>query len=156
MKQLNSSKSKKEKELEQQLKQISDTLYENPLDNSIGSALSKLRDQNLLGREQGLGLHQQSKIARQREGGVMDGELFGETAGLYTDEFGRTNTKKQQFRQISWAFHGQGQHAGNAEKRRQNLEREHRIQGMDLSAPPTLKALVKEQERTGKAHMSLG
>jgi len=137
--------------------ELDETLHERPLDNTIGSVLARLRDQNMIGKD-----HVVSDVLAKREGGIMDDTIGGSGEGSlagqsqYVDEFGNANTKKTMFRQISWAFHGQTQCAGNATKRRQKMEREARMKTMDLSAPPTLQALQKTQEKKKLPYMSLG
>lgn len=45
----------------------------------------------------------------------------------YRDEYGRVNTKKEMFRQISWQFHGKKASGRNLERRKQRLEQENRF-----------------------------
>lgn len=83
----------------------------------------------------------------------------GEEAGVkieYRDEFGRKLTPKEAFRQLSYRFHGQAPGKKKTEKRLKELA----IQNRDLSSKGssdagTMKNLIRTQEATGKAHVTI-
>ncbi|CAD7928659.1 unnamed protein product [Amoebophrya sp. A25] len=131
---------------------LAEQLHERPLDGSVSSALMYLRERNGFGKDQFN--HHKREIV---EGGVLEMDTQdGDVRIDYRDEFGRINTAKEQFRQISWNFHGKKHGGKNAERRKQRLEQENRVKKMDMSAPPTLKALQAVQKKDNKAYITLG
>ncbi len=127
-------------------------MHEKPLDNSMASALLYLRERDGFGKDQGSHLKRYTA-----EGGVLDiGTNEGDVKIEYKDEFGRVNTAKEAFRQLSWKFHGKKHGARNAERRLQRIEEENRIKRLDMNAPPSLEALKKVQKNEKTPWMTLG
>jgi U4/U6.U5 tri-snRNP-associated protein 1 len=74
----------------------------------------------------------------------------------YRDEFGRKLTQKEAFRQLSYKFHGFGPQQKKQEKRLKALVASSKAASSKGSIDAgTMKSLVKAQEATGKAHVTI-
>lgn len=75
----------------------------------------------------------------------------------YHDEFGRTLTQKEAFRQLSHKFHGKTSGKLKTEKRLKKLEEELKLQQMSSTDTPlgTVSALQEKTKAMGSAHLVL-
>mmetsp|Transcript_20069 Transcript_20069/g.19362 ORF Transcript_20069/g.19362 Transcript_20069/m.19362 type:complete len:899 (+) Transcript_20069:153-2849(+) len=74
----------------------------------------------------------------------------------YRDEFGRKLTQKEAFRQICYRFHGYGPGKKAKEKRlRQMDDQSKALSSRGLVDSGTMQSLVRAQEATGKAHVTI-
>lgn len=74
----------------------------------------------------------------------------------YRDEFGRKLTQKEAFRQLSYRFHGFGPQQKKQEKRLKALAASNKAASSKGSIDAgTMKSLIKAQEATGKAHVTI-
>ena len=74
----------------------------------------------------------------------------------YRDEFGRKLTQKEAFRQLSYRFHGQGPSKKKMEKRLKEMQAKNKeLFAKGATETGTMKSLVKAQEATGKAFVTI-
>ncbi|SGY45062.1 BQ5605_C001g00240 [Microbotryum silenes-dioicae] len=75
----------------------------------------------------------------------------------YHDEFGRDQTKKEAWKQLSHSFHGKTNGAKNTERRLRKIENERKAAAMAAGDTPTgsASAFAARAERTGSATMIL-
>lgn len=74
----------------------------------------------------------------------------------YRDEFGRKLTQKEAFRQLSYRFHGQGPSKKKQEKRLREMQAKNKeIFAKGATETGTMKSLMKAQEATGKAFVTI-
>ena len=74
----------------------------------------------------------------------------------YRDEFGRKLTQKEAFRQLSYRFHGQGPSKKKQEKRLKEMQAKNKeLFAKGATETGTMKSLVKAQEATGKAFVTI-
>ena len=74
----------------------------------------------------------------------------------YRDEFGRKLTQKEAFRQLSYRFHGQGPSKKKLEKRLREMQsKSNEVFSKGATETGTMKSLMKAQEATGKAFVTI-
>ncbi|AFZ81542.1 hypothetical protein BEWA_009560 [Theileria equi strain WA] len=71
------------------------------------------------------------------------------------DSYGRTMTPKEEFRQLSWVFHGKGPGMNKRDRKIRRMERERLARENPIEGLPTMKALLAHQSNQETTHLIL-
>eukprot|EP00914_Ancora_sagittata_P013944 GHVO01027312.1.p1 GENE.GHVO01027312.1~~GHVO01027312.1.p1 ORF type:complete len:283 (-),score=67.61 GHVO01027312.1:129-977(-) len=127
-----------------------DWIDETTVDGGISSALALLRSQGeLVDDKLDTGRYNKSNAPLRTSVNDNDVKL------QYLDEYGHVMTPKQAFQYISWKFHGKWPGMKKQEKLLRDRQKRLDMRSTSADTMPTLKALNRQQEAEGTAHIVL-